>query len=530
MKLCYFLILGLAISLFSSAQTIDCKVELKSNFIQNPFYIYELRETSSFFDGKNIIQIENPGVKAMKFYTAKYSGQKHALIIRKFDAAGKELLENKVEKGNKNFGPLPAATIQFNNRLLVFYARYEDKDSMKVFLSEIDKNSLALISTKFLFSYAQSNPGLLGMAKLLYRRMIVRKSPGETKLLLVVQGEDEKDYFTCIIGKDLDIIRKKVSTLPVKGKEQVIDAIVEDSGNNILLVQELVGTTSYDIAMFSEMYRPIMKFLIQKEDNTEQFIRYDTILSGLKPCNARFKIAKDGQTLIFGDYIGKSGIDGIWYAKAKVNQFAIESPEIFEYPADFKAGLKSIGFDFNSTTIMSTNFSLVEFDNGDMAICGHPVLKGSGISMRNAMTTNTSYFRAGPLLTGFIDHSTRQCNFSLLPRSINDPVVGEGVFLPYKDKLVILYNDVTFNFIADSLKAKGIKPDKDDYRFLSLGYAVVKKDGSIERKKLLVNRQDLKTDLSTNEFFRVSKNEILIPSRFYDQKHNSHHAALITIY
>jgi hypothetical protein len=277
------------------------------------------------------------------------------------------------------------------------------------------------------------------------------------------------------------------------------------------------------------MYSTTNGLLIQKMDNTEKFIKYNTIGPGGKPCNIHFKISKDyTQTYMFGDYSRNSGIEGIWLTHIETNEFKIGEPELFAYPNDVKKEFSDLGFDLGKKiTILKARFSLVEFDDGSMAICGHIISPWYGGVDRHGSTAIG--FFGGPLITAFIDKGSMQCKFSVLPRKMNDPAVGDGIYIPFRDKLVIIYNDFTNNLIRDSVQAKGGKVNKEDNTPLSLGYVVLRKDGTVEIKKMLANRRELKSDLSTNEYLKIADNKWLIPSRYYDQKNYDHRIAIITI-
>lgn len=524
-----FLLFFLAVSPSSFAQNISLQTENKSGFVREPFDQTELKEVFSFIENDYIIQVKNHGVKRVRFYTARYGTQRQAMTIRKVDRFGKLIKENKLGNGRKRFGPLPAETIRFGDKLLLFFARYDGKDSMKISVAEIDKENITLQREKVLFTYPQHNIGLFGLAKYLDRNMIIRLSPDGTKLLLIVQAQGELDYFTCLIDQELQVKREKVTTLPVAGGERVVDAFVDNKGNAVLHLAEIVGR--YYLSALSETYRPVSKLLFQKADNSERFLRFDTIGNGLMPRNIRFEKSKDQlRTYIFGDYRGATGIDGVWYAEADLDNQIIRPSQRFAYTDDLKKTAAGSGYDFNSWSVIGSRLELVEFEDGDIAIAGYPIHRGTGIStgMKNNIVNTLSY-GAGPMMVARIDRAAQQCRFSILPRSIDNPSVGNGIFVPYREKLIIFYNDLTIHFISDSLKNHDAKPTKNDYKNLSLGYVILNKDGSVASKRLLVNRETMNADLSTNEVVKMAQNKLFFPSRFYYKKRNYYQSVTVTI-
>src|SRR6185436_5243581 len=99
------------------------------------------------------------------------------------------------------FGPVKTVPYEFAGKLLLFYYRYLDKDSMKLYVSEVDKNTLQLVNTIHLFSYQQENVGLFKLQKTLSREITLQTSKDGSKLLVVASGTDGQ-VFSCVFEKD----------------------------------------------------------------------------------------------------------------------------------------------------------------------------------------------------------------------------------------------------------------------------------------------------------------------------------------
>ena len=223
------LLLFLAISCSASSQVVKFSIEDSSKRSLHTVK-WTLKEKTAYQDGKNIIQIEKGSTNMLQFaYTAKYNAQKHPIIIHKFDEAGNELATNKLDDGERAFGPVPTVTTEFNNIILLFYYRYIDKDSMKLYVSEVDKNDLSLKNTQQLFSYHQKNVGLIGMMTMTggLREIMLRASPDESKLLLVSIGDGD-EIFSCVFNSQIKVMRKKTTLVPRKGSVGVSDAALEN--------------------------------------------------------------------------------------------------------------------------------------------------------------------------------------------------------------------------------------------------------------------------------------------------------------
>jgi hypothetical protein len=129
---------------------------------------------------------------------------------------------------------------------------------MKLYVSEVDKNSLQLINTIHLFSCQQDNVGLFKLIKAADKEIILRTSKDQSKLLVVAQGNDE-GIFSCVFGKDFQILRKKTSKLKLSDDLQVFDATIGNNGNNVVAI----GKRGYSFETFNSSI--VQKLLIQNQ-------------------------------------------------------------------------------------------------------------------------------------------------------------------------------------------------------------------------------------------------------------------------
>ncbi|HEY2722579.1 MAG TPA: hypothetical protein VGI82_12680, partial [Chitinophagaceae bacterium] len=220
----------------SSAQVITASIEDRSGYLVHTVK-WTLREKQGFIDGSNIIQIERTGTKLQTAYTVHLDGTKHAVIIHKIDSTGKEIETNHLEGGEKVFGPVSTEPIEFAGKLLLFYFKYVDKDSMKLYVSEVNKNSLELTNTTRLYSYQQDNVGIFKLGKALDREITLHTSEDGSKLLVAFPGNKE-EFFTCVFDNNLQITRQKVSKLAGTGDLTVSEVYLDNSGNSIITFSE----------------------------------------------------------------------------------------------------------------------------------------------------------------------------------------------------------------------------------------------------------------------------------------------------
>jgi hypothetical protein len=103
----------------SSAQVITASVEDRSRYMLHTIK-WTSREKQGFPDGNNIIQIEKTGTKLQMGYTAHLDGMKHAIVIRKISLNGEEIAVNKLDGGEKTFGPIKTIPFDFNENYYCF--------------------------------------------------------------------------------------------------------------------------------------------------------------------------------------------------------------------------------------------------------------------------------------------------------------------------------------------------------------------------------------------------------------------------
>ena len=467
------------------------------------------KEKTAYQDGKSIIQIDKGGANMLQFaYTAKYNAQKHAVTIHKYDEGGNELATNKLDNGERAFGPVPTVCTQFNNKILLFYYRYIDKDSMKLYVSEVDKNDLSLKNTQQLFSYHQKNVGIIGMMSMSsgIGEIILRASPDESKLLLVVMGNGDQ-IFSSVFDNKMNVLRNKITEVPRKGSIQASDAFVENSGNNIIIFSR--GVFSANSSKADE----VKTILIQKVNNSEHLVEFNTI-GEENIYDIHFKVLKNtAKVYLFGDYAGPIYFAGIWLTDIETETFKINKPVLIPYPEDFAKRVYKIGFADRKKSnygILNTDYEMVEFENGDLAFCGSPVLKMVGIKY-------TVYF-GGPVIVAFLSKDLKKNLFTMIPRHQNHCSGSACVYIPYHDKLIVFYNDYVKNINSELLNDDVHQKGGAIFRELSLAYAIIKKDGSIESRKLIEEGLSRMNFYNTAECEIISDKKLFIPSVSEEKK------------
>lgn len=516
------LIAGL-FALASQAQTIS------STVVDDPGYLkhtlnWALREKTEFSDGDNVIQVENTGNNLFQTgYTARLNTEKHGIILHKFDASGKEIVTNKLENGERKFGPIPTIPLEYNKRIFLLYFRYDDKDSMKLYISEIDKNTLNLVNTKFIFSYQQDNVGILKMSKALGHQVFFRLSPDSSKLLLAYQNP-KNELVSGVFDRELKMLRRNVTKNMIPEEADLTDAFVENSGNSELILS--VANNSFST-------NPLKGIIIQRLDGTEKYHELSSNGSEGMLLNCHLKNAKDNSKVyLFGDYSGDVGSAGIWMAELESDKQRISRTSVSPYPDDYKENIYKIGFGVKkkgSYGILDVDYQLVEFDNGTFALCGNPVSRQDNTYIENGKSKGYIMYFSGPIMVAFIEKNKAVKKYSMIPRNENMSLGSEGIYIPYQDKLVIFYNDYRKNIESPLMPDDVRKSGGSVIHEMSLAYAVMNKNGDIPERKLVVEGVSRMNCFNTGRCRFLDTNKLAIPSVSLDKKTDAYKVALITI-
>jgi hypothetical protein len=518
------LIVMVILTIKTPAQVITSSVEDQSRYLLHTVK-WTTREKQGFRDGNAIIQIEKTGTKLQTAYTVRFDGTKHALLIHKIDGTDREIATNKLEGGERVFGPVTSKPIEMGGKILLFYFKYLDKDSMKLFVSEVDKNTLQLTNTRYLYSYQQNNVGIFKLAKALGKEITLQLSDDHSKLLVVYPGNDE-EIFSCVLDSNLQLIRQKKSRLA--GTEDLIvsEAFLDNNGNSIVAFsKEVFSSETFNNSIARKIW-------LQKTNNAEKLIDAETWANQLELHNVHFKAAKGGEKLyMFGDYAGTVANAGIWVSEIQTEKNTVSRPKLFAYAEDFKKRIYDIGFGERKKGnygILDADLELTEFENGDLAVCGSPLLRNDG-TWNDVDGKRKGYisFFAGPVMIAFLKAKAEPV-FTLIPRYQNYCGGSKSLFVPYRDKLVIIYNDYA-KYINNELTDKVDPIRVNMVRELSLAGAVVNKSGVIESRKMLVEGIARMNFFDISSCQALSGKKWLIPSAAADKKTDAMKVAVVTM-
>jgi len=525
-----FTILLISINLHASAQSVKLTTEetIKQKF-PRPSYANMDQSWTYFQDGNNTIRIDCKGGDKFEWqYFSKLYSQNCRVTIYKYDSNGDEILVNKLENDKKVFALMLPEAIEFNKKILLFYFRVTDKDAPKLYVSELDKNDLSLKNTQEVCTYGQTNEDVAHSKKGIYWQMLLKLSDDKKKLLLAAPVYKD-ELFTCVYASDMSIIRKKTSQFIIKDDIMISDALLENTGNNSIVFKDFQMTGE-----LSGTFLPSVKgILLQKVNNTEVFIDANFLDEEHRLVDAHFGISKySSKTILFGDYLDKNWGAGIWLTDIESENLKINKALLIPYPEDFAKRVCNLGFGKrlkDNYGLETLDYEMAEFENGDIAFCGSPTNHGlAGVYLVNADRdfSSAASIYSGPIMAAFISSNRKQNVFTMIPRYLDTDAGIKGIFITYKDKLLVFYNDfeknITGELLSDDVqqKKKGI---------LSLAYASILKDGKIESRTILELGSSKDDYYKTKNGKIISDRKILIPYSNAEKKSNVIKVANISI-
>ncbi len=465
-------------SLSGYAQTIHSEIKYEPQYRKNIQYPSG-EEFTGFADGENSIVVHAYGMKA-NIYTfhAMQGHAEHSLQIRKVSPDGKEIVVNNLENGEKKFGPLRTIALEYQQKLVLIYAKFLNNSKLELFQSEIDRTTLALINTKSLYQFPLTDTRLLRNGNM-YKTVFVEESPDKKHLLVAATGIEEQ-FFTAVLDKDLDITQTHIAHVKGTEKIQLHEVAIADNGTIAasFLKHDLSKSQNEN-----EQYKAMRGYILNPDkkelqinfeaDNTERALYRTTLL-----------ITKDGSKAIFaGDYHEKHFREGLWLKEIATATLDETNTQRIPYPAQFLNLMKDMKFANKRRGLIgmnATSYQLIELPDNQFLLGGSPV--GTVESYDGTRYDKTSF--AGPVNMVFLDQQ-RKPVITTIPRHNRLSAAITSKFIPYKDKLIVLYNDFEENikapFNPERIKQKGFGNIKE----LSLGAAVINTNREVESRKLL---------------------------------------------
>lgn len=445
-----------------------------------------------FRDGENAIVIDNAGGQL---------DRAHAITVRKIDANGKEVLVNNLEGGEKVFGSTPTEAFEFDNRIFLVYFTFKDRPLVKVQISELDKKSLSFINTKTLHQFEARNNGVISLSGVASQGINYILSPDTSNIFIYTPVSGDQ-IFSFVLEKGFTVTRERLWGMAKINKFSSSRAIFDKEGNVAIVFSENVN-----------MRDDTRYVYMQNKSNKDRFIGDVDIEGGLELTEFNFGINPvNNKMLGFCSYKGSIETDGVLLYDMDFSTFKLNRIQKVVFSESFKKDVTKCGFGEKKRGnygVRPASLWLRTFDNGDLVLTGVPDAIFDRYKAAGGLPQQ--YIFAGPIMMIFFKGQNYEPVVSMIPRAQLRVTGSQPLAIPYKDKLIVLYNDFE-GALKHEIKI-GISLSATYYESeLSLAYAVVDKNGNIESRTVVAEPISRKNRFVPGLARFVNKNELLIPS------------------
>lgn len=430
----------------------------------------------------------------------KLSKSNYSVKLWKYDNNMRPLKEAKIADGDKIYGPFPPMLRKINDKLyLLYYQFFEDQQKIIFFSSELDQVSLTLGSPHQIMVIDQKNLGaswdLVNMIE--HQKLLTAHSPNNTKFLFVWSSTVDNKITFSITDNNLKAIRSATEEIKNLKKYELHSACVDNTGN----------------AYITYSYRP---------DNDDS---YPHILINKQSGNTIDLEIKLPDARPYDVFAGASLSDNnIWVAGMYKNK-TVNLAGVFSFrlnSLDFKLGpAKKTDFPRTLVEQFDNDYYWADLKEKRYGLATSYVINpyspedGSFDLVCEFQRVEWSEKHAYNLFGGILDiHFTPENKvvFSRIPklRVIAQNFIGSSYYaLPYKDRVVILYNDHKDNLGQQIDK----KPKRSDNYSNSVLVAATMNANGIVKREILVD-QSKEDYLAVIERAQVlSSTQLLIPFR-----------------
>lgn len=484
-------LLGLLIPFITKSQVLHVSATTGQEQLMSPNKAFVLGK-EWFRDGENSIVIDNAG---------GIWERPHSLTIRKLDASGKELAINKLEDGEKVFGPTPSKVFEFDGRIYLIVFNIKEKPTVKVQISEIDRNTLHLMNTRTLHQFTGKSKGVLSIAGVPTQRIYSHASPDSSRMFFFMPVSADQ-LLSFVFEKGFSITRQKFWGMPKLNRFDIMSSCFDKEGNAGIVFSQ------------PDFWRDETRYIyLQNNKNEDVFIDASSLEAGVELADFGFGInSVNKKVLGFADYKGTIEMDGVMLFEVDLTNLKLKKIQKIPYPDSFKRDVENCGFGDRKRGeygIFPVSYWMETFEDGDVVLCGMPIADGN--KGRLSVNTNKQFMWAGPAIMIFLKGKSYDPIVSMIPRTIVNVAGSYPFTTTYKDKLIVIYNDFAGALkreikVGINLSSVMAGPD------LTLAYAVVDKDGKIESRTIMAEPISNKNRyVPTNAYF-INKHELLIPS------------------
>jgi hypothetical protein len=276
-------------------------------------------------DGDGIIQIGIAG--GSMDMEKKISNLTFGIKLARRDKDGRIALENKLENGNKAFGPILPLLLREGGDIYLVYFKLEGGDdpaNLKIFAARVDPATLALATPKELMTIDQKKMGRFSVEHFMQRhRLILKASADQSKIALVWTSGIDNDISVGLFDDHLNRVWVKKETLKYEDPVELSDVFTDDAGKIVL---------SYKNSLGHEVYEGHLLIIGEKAATVDKDIR---VPEGF-PWEVKLALIPSSRMLaVVGTYIiDGEVIDGVFQSALNMDDLSMKAVKVMSVPDD----------------------------------------------------------------------------------------------------------------------------------------------------------------------------------------------------
>lgn len=477
---------------------------------------------NAIYHKNSFYSVTNSGIGLGKWLFTKLYDIKFDVALAQYSSDMKTIKEQKLDNGEKNFGPIPPSLFFMQNKLVLLHFKSENKSSYDLYLSHVDENSLALSNTKKICTFLQENVGILKLQSALNDGMafVCNSIDGEKTLIACKTAPGKLQSY--IIDTNLNVVRK--TDIPAPGNGVYISSAVLTKDNlECLVIKSEQDTKIVHVAPDGRKGQKIIS------------------VAGPQKMYATYaKLANNGKSIYIYSATNPTGqrsesCNGLQLMKFDCAAMQFSKPVDYRFTTDVleiiaqrdgKSERRSKEYQYDFRPV------LIELENEKIVILGSPEMseQSSYTTMdgNRSQTTVKTEMNVGPVIAFFPSVTGASLEHVLIPRKIelsksNSGSSGGVSFLQVMgtsgsalgfiakssgNKIVILYNDNETN-VNSSADQKTVK-SKSTKSFV-LAEAVLLDDKTIVHRKQIADNIKGSATYHLGNAVQNTSNQLVFP-------------------
>ena len=276
-------------------------------------------------DGDGVIQVGIAG-SSMNM-EKKISNLSFGIKLGRRDKDGRVVAENKLENGNKVFGPILPSLLREGGDIYLVYFQLEggdDPGNLKIFAARVDSATLGLATPKELMTVDLKKMGRFSVERFMKsHRLVLKSSADQSRVALVWSTGIDNDISIGLFDDHLNRIWVKRETLKYEDPVELSDVCADNTGKIFL---------SYKNSLGHDIYEGHLLIIGEKASTVDKNIRVPEGFPSeikLAPIPSSRKLAVVGTYIIDGEVI-----DGVFQTALNMDDLNMKALKVMSVPDD----------------------------------------------------------------------------------------------------------------------------------------------------------------------------------------------------